>query len=91
MIPPVTGNGMSLAFESAQIAAPPLIDFSTGKISWPHARQAIARQCDETFAARLFWAKWFQRALLSPSFQNIFARLVVRSDRLWRMAFEFTR
>ena len=91
MIPPVTGNGMSLAFESAQIAAPPLIDFSTGKISWPHARQAIARQCDETFAARLFWANWFQRALLSPSFQNIFARLVVRSDRLWRMAFEFTR
>jgi flavin-dependent dehydrogenase len=91
MIPPVTGNGMSLAFESAQIASGPLIDFSTGKISWAGAQQAIARQCDETFAARLFWAKWFQRALLSPSFQNIFARLAVPSDRLWRMAFEFTR
>jgi len=91
MIPPVTGNGMSLAFESAQIACQPLTDFSAGNILWPDARQAIARQCDETFAARLFWAKWFQRALLSPSFQNIFAALAVRSEWFWRFAFEFTR
>jgi flavin-dependent dehydrogenase len=91
MIPPVTGNGMSLAFESAQIACQPLTDFSAGNISWAGAQQAIARQCDETFAGRLFWAKWFQRALLSPSFQNIFAVLAARSERFWRLAFEFTR
>jgi flavin-dependent dehydrogenase len=91
MIPPVTGNGMSLAFESAQIASPPLADFSGGKISWADAQLAIARQCDQRFAGRLFWAKWFQRALLSPSFQNVFAPLAARSERFWRIAFEFTR
>jgi flavin-dependent dehydrogenase len=91
MIPPVTGNGMSLAFESARIACQPLTDFSAGKLSWAEAQQAIARQCDETFAARLFWAKWFQCALLSPSFQNILAAVAARSERFWRFTFEFTR
>ncbi|MGH8596095.1 MAG: hypothetical protein ACREXT_05505, partial [Gammaproteobacteria bacterium] len=32
MIPPVTGNGMSMAFESAEIAAEPLTEFSRGEI-----------------------------------------------------------
>jgi flavin-dependent dehydrogenase len=91
MIPPVTGNGMSLAFESALIASRTLVGYSAGEISWAAAQATIARECDEIFGARLFWAKWCQRALLSPSGQNIFAALAVRSDWLWRKAFESTR
>ena len=34
MIPPVTGNGMSMAFESAELAVEPLAAWSRGEISW---------------------------------------------------------
>jgi flavin-dependent dehydrogenase len=91
MIPPVTGNGMSLAFESAYLARGPLGEFSNGKIGWLEAQNAIASELDRAFGPRLTWAGIFQRALLSPGFQNVFAAVAVRSDWLWRKAFETTR
>ncbi|HEU5397129.1 MAG TPA: hypothetical protein VFV81_08170, partial [Verrucomicrobiae bacterium] len=91
MIPPVTGNGMSLAFESAQLAADPLAAFSAGKCSWPEARRRIAGLCDERFSRRLFWAQQLQQILLSPSRRTLLFHLVSRSDWIWRMTFERTR
>jgi hypothetical protein len=91
MIPPVTGNGMSLAFESALLAAGPLAAFSRGEISWGQARQKIARACDENFSRRLRWANWLQRFLLSSSLPNPIKNFAGRSDWFWRFAFERTR
>ena len=91
MIPPVTGNGMSLAFESAQIATGPLAAFSRGEISWNNARQKIAQECDEQFSRRLRWANWLQRFLLSSSLPNPMKNFAARSDWFWRFAFERTR
>ena len=91
MIPPVTGNGMSLAFESAQIAAGPLAAFSHGEVSWPQARQTIARLCDQTFSRRLAWAKWLQWFMLAPALQNPLLVFASRNEWFWRMAFERTR
>jgi flavin-dependent dehydrogenase len=91
MIPPVTGNGMSLAFESAQLAVEPLAAFSRGKISWNEAREKIARECDETFSRRLRWANWLQRFLLSSSLPNPIKIFAARSDWFQRFAFERTR
>jgi flavin-dependent dehydrogenase len=91
MIPPVTGNGMSLAFESAQLAAGPLAAFSRGELSWNDARQKIARACDEDFSRRLRWANWLQRFLLSSSLPNPIKNFASRNDWFWRMAFERTR
>jgi flavin-dependent dehydrogenase len=91
MIPPVTGNGMSLAFESAQLAAEPLAAFSRDEISWAQARQKIARACDENFSRRLHWANWLQRFLLSSSLPNPIKSFAARSDWFWRFAFERTR
>jgi 2-polyprenyl-6-methoxyphenol hydroxylase-like FAD-dependent oxidoreductase len=91
MIPPVTGNGMSMAFESAERAIAPLAAWSCGEISWPGARQKIARDCDAIFARRLMWAKWLQRLVLAPSLQNPLVTLAARSDWFWRFAFERTR
>jgi flavin-dependent dehydrogenase len=91
MIPPVTGNGMSLAFESAEIAAAPLAAWSRGEISWPAARQKIARACDEQFSARLRWANWLQHFLLSPALQNPLLMFTARNNWFWRTAFEHTR
>jgi 2-polyprenyl-6-methoxyphenol hydroxylase-like FAD-dependent oxidoreductase len=91
MIPPVTGNGMSMAFESAELAVAPLAAWSHGKISWNDARQKIARDCDAAFARRLAWAKWLQRLILTPSLQNPLVLLAARSEWFWRLAFERTR
>ncbi|MCX6895191.1 MAG: hypothetical protein NTZ16_06780 [Verrucomicrobia bacterium] len=91
MIPPVTGNGMSMAFESAELAVEPLAAWSRGEISWAAAQQQIARRCDTAFARRLAWAKWLQRAMLTPALQNPLITLAARSDWFWRTAFEQTR
>jgi 2-polyprenyl-6-methoxyphenol hydroxylase-like FAD-dependent oxidoreductase len=91
MIPPVTGNGMSMAFESAELAIAPLAAWSRGEISWAEAQSQIARRCDTAFARRLAWAKWLQRLVLTPSLQNPLVRFAARSGWFWRMAFEKTR
>jgi menaquinone-9 beta-reductase len=91
MIPPVTGNGMSLAFESAQLASGPLADFSRGQISWAKTRQQIARACDETFSRRLRWANGLQRLLFSPVVRSPFGKIFFQSDAFWKMMFAKTR
>jgi menaquinone-9 beta-reductase len=91
MIPPVTGNGMSLAFESAQLAVEPLAAFSRGEISWANARQKIVRACDENFSRRLRWANRLQQFLLSSLLPNPIKNFAARSDWFWRFAFERTR
>jgi 2-polyprenyl-6-methoxyphenol hydroxylase-like FAD-dependent oxidoreductase len=91
MTPPVTGNGMSMAFESAELAAAPLAAWSRGEISWLEAKSKIARACDEQFTRRLRWANWLQRFLLTPALQNPLVAFASRSDWFWRLAFERTR
>lgn len=91
MIPPVTGNGMSMAFESAELAIMPLAAWSRDENSWSAARQETARDCDAAFARRLAWARRLQRLVLTPSLQSPLVTLAARSDWFWRLAFERTR
>lgn len=91
MIPPVTGNGMSMAFESAELAVAPLAGWSQGQCAWAEARRAIAARCDERFARRLMWAKWLQRLMLTRALQNSLVRLAAGNAWVWRMGFEKTR
>jgi flavin-dependent dehydrogenase len=91
MIPPVTGNGMSLAFESAQLAAGPLAAFSRGEISWAQARQKIARACDKNFSRRLRWANWLQRLMFSPLLRTRPGSFIFQSQTVWGMMFARTR
>lgn len=91
MIPPVTGNGMSMAFESAEIAIEPLTAYSRGNISWSEAQQTIARQCDERFAQRLAWAAQLQKLLLTPGLQSLLVFLVPRCRWIWQLCFDHTR
>jgi flavin-dependent dehydrogenase len=64
MIPPMTGNGMSIALESATIAAPILRDYSRDGIEWREAQEEISRQCDRAFGRRLAFAAFLQKACL---------------------------
>jgi menaquinone-9 beta-reductase len=91
MIPPVTGNGMSMAVESAEIAVTPLAAYSRGEISWATARETFARGCDGRFARRLAWAGLLQRMMFSPLLQGGLGSMALRADWLWRMMFAKTR
>lgn len=91
MIPPVTGNGMSMAFESAELAIKPLARFSRGELSWPEAQTTIARACDQRFTSRLRWAAAVQRALFQPLTRAALLRAAGTSAWLWRTLFARTR
>ena len=91
MIPPLTGNGMSMAFESAELALEPLAQFHRGELTWTQAQQQIAKACDAKFTRRLRWAGWLQRVLFQPSARPALLFLAARSEWLWRRIFERTR
>ncbi len=91
MIPPVTGNGMSMAFEAAGIALPFFDAYSQGQMQWENARQSVARACDIAFRQRLFWAKWIQCFMLHPFSRRSFGPLLLNCDSLWDHFFSRTR
>jgi len=66
MIPPLTGNGMSMAVEGAFLAADPLVAWSAGKMDWEGCTGKIAHSLDRTFSSRLRWARRLQQAVLHP-------------------------
>jgi 2-polyprenyl-6-methoxyphenol hydroxylase-like FAD-dependent oxidoreductase len=91
MTPPVTGNGMSMAFESAELAIEPLAAYSRGELDWTEASHTIAQACDRAFARRLAWARWLQWMMFAPIFKGPIAALVLRSNLLWQTMFANTR
>lgn len=87
MIPPLTGNGMSMAFESAELALAPLAAWSRGEITWLAARDLTAHACDERFGPRLAWAARFQSVLLTSTWQKPLFYALSRSQSFWQIAF----
>ena len=91
MIPPVTGNGMSMAFEAAELAIEPLTAYSRGESSWSQAQQNVAAACDRAFARRLAWAQWLQWMMFSPLLRGWPGSMVLQSEFMWRTMFTRTR
>jgi flavin-dependent dehydrogenase len=91
MTPPVTGNGMSMAFESAELAVEPLVSYWRGEVGWAQARDLIAQKCDERFASRLKWARALQWILFTPLANARLARFTFGSSFLWNTWFMNTR
>jgi flavin-dependent dehydrogenase len=67
MIPPLTGNGMSIAFESAGIALQPLENFARGSICWQDTERSITQRYFDTFRSRFWWANLLQKLAFSPA------------------------
>lgn len=63
MIPPFTGNGMSMAFEAAEAALDPLIAWSRGELEWRHACHAIRHELGVRFRKRMVAARWVEPML----------------------------
>jgi menaquinone-9 beta-reductase len=53
MIPPFTGNGMSMALEAAFHALHPLVDYAEGRTSWSDASRRNRKQASKAFGRRL--------------------------------------
>lgn len=91
MTPPMTGNGMSLALESADLAVAPLAGYSVGACSWNEARRSIARACWRRFRPRLRNAGVLHHALFQPSATRLLLAICLRFPRLLRVLFTLTR
>ncbi|MFT3784371.1 MAG: hypothetical protein QM790_20365 [Nibricoccus sp.] len=73
MIAPFTGNGMTIAFQSAEEAIEPLIAWSYRERGWREARGEISRRLRQRFSRRLRAARLAHPFLLSPAGQRCFA------------------
>jgi flavin-dependent dehydrogenase len=75
MIPPFTGNGMAMAFQSAEAALAPLIAYSRGECDWSDAVDATHAALRRRFGARLWSAAGLHSFLLQPKRQRILTAL----------------
>ena len=91
MVPPVTGNGMSMAFEAAELAVGPLVAYSHGTLTWRQAQETIANACDDRFAVRLTWAAWLHKLIFAPGMAGLLGAMTLDSGWLWRAFFKRTR
>lgn len=73
MIAPFTGDGMAMAFQSAEIAAPFLSAYSAGSEDWPAVRAATQAALRQRFRLRLYSASALHPFLLTPRRQRLLA------------------
>lgn len=66
LIPPFTGNGMTMAFESAAAAVLPLQRWSESRSDWKSVADQIESTLKTRFRRRLAWSGHFHRILLHP-------------------------
>jgi menaquinone-9 beta-reductase len=71
MIPPFTGNGMSMAFEAAACAIEPLVAWSHGELAWQAGANAIQQQLRKNFRLRLGVAGLLHPVVLEASGRSL--------------------
>lgn len=75
MIPPFTGHGMAMAFQSAELALDPLLAYARGESTWQATCRATNRALRGRFRVRLASADAVHPFLLTPRRQRWFAAL----------------
>ncbi len=91
LIPPFTGNGMSMAFQSAAIAAETLSHYATANLNWDDACKRIRGASSRAFTVRLKTAAIVHPLLLSASGQSLLS-LAARTHLLpFKTLFSLTR
>jgi 2-polyprenyl-6-methoxyphenol hydroxylase-like FAD-dependent oxidoreductase len=78
MIPPFTGNGMSMAFESAECALQPALDYAAGRKSWLEAAEASTASQASRFKRRLTTATILHHLLMNRAALRITRSLAHR-------------
>lgn len=91
LIPPFTGNGMTLALESAALGLGPLQAYAQGSINWESAVRAYQQAARERFGRRLRIARGLHRCLVSPSLFPLTAALARMPVFPFQTLFRLTR
>ena len=73
MIPPFTGHGMAMAFQSAEVALDPLLAWSRNEASWPDTLRVVHQRLRTLFRVRLVSASALHPFLFRPSRQRLLA------------------
>jgi flavin-dependent dehydrogenase len=85
---PLTGNGMSMAFEAAELAVEPLVEFARGSLDWDSTMLNIRAAQRKRFEARLKWSAFLHKFLFS-GIGELFAPTM--GALCWRGLFRRTR
>lgn len=91
LIPPLTGNGMSMALESAELALGPVMAFSTGMQDWQESCRQVRSACRIRFRRRLRSARLLQALMFRPVPQTLVFALAERIQPLWNRLLKNTR
>jgi menaquinone-9 beta-reductase len=91
MIPPFTGNGMSMAFQAAALAIDPLAEWAEGRCSWQETRNAIHNLLRQGFRRRLAAAAILHRALFSSGIRSAVGSLATAGILPFRALFPLVR
>lgn len=75
MIPPFTGNGMSMAFQAAECALAPLVAWSRDRQSWQDATNSVRAAVSRKFKRRLATAALLHPILLNPCGRTLLQNL----------------
>lgn len=75
MIPPFTGNGMAMAFQSAELALQPLLAYARRAADWPETCRATHAALRGQFRVRLASASALHPFLLKPPHQFLLGAL----------------
>lgn len=75
LIPPFTGNGMALAFQSAETALTPLLNYARHNAAWNETCQIATNDLRRRFRVRLQTARALHSFLLRPRRQRWLAAL----------------
>lgn len=73
MIPPFTGNGMSMACEAAIEAYEPLAEYAAGRSGWKETCEKSSLRQHARFSRRLRWGQFFHPFLTEPPGQALLA------------------
>jgi menaquinone-9 beta-reductase len=84
MIPPFTGNGMSMAFQAAECALDPLCSWSEGGGSWQETLGRIQHRLRKGFRRRLMAATLLHRAVLHSGIRSALGSLAETGILPWR-------
>lgn len=73
MIPPFTGHGMAMAFQSAEVALDPVLAWSRDEATWPDTLRTVHQRLRPLFRLRLASASALHPFLFKPARQRLLA------------------
>ncbi len=91
MIAPYTGNGMSMAFEAAELAIEPLVDYTRGAYSWRDSCVDFSSALKQQFQRRLVIANTAHPCILSEKAHGVLANLTKHRLLPFQTLFSLTR